>query len=168
MNRTYFEYLDVVKGIAIVMVVMGHLTLDIIREPIFNIIDSVHMPAFVLVSGYLASRGLLGLREGGQHDYKNYWRKKAIQLLLPLVLLPLAYVKFFDFEIESLVFDTYHAGYWFTLCLFELFVMLYLSIYLSIADIQEASALGRGYVRADSGIWFNTIIRRTDAWDGKL
>lgn len=57
-------YLDVVKGLAIILVVVGHCIqfgsgADVLRsgvffaDPLFKFIYSFHMPLFMLVSGYL-------------------------------------------------------------------------------------------------------------------
>ena len=50
------EYFDVLKGIAIFMVVMGHVitygVCQIDGSLVFRIIGSVHMPLFFFISGY--------------------------------------------------------------------------------------------------------------------
>lgn len=55
--------LDILKGIAIILVVIGHNIQfmkgntyaqgDFFSNPVFSIIYTFHMPAFMLVSGYL-------------------------------------------------------------------------------------------------------------------
>lgn len=51
------EYMDLLKGITILLVVFGHLlqanTLESSHHPIFSYIYSFHMPLFMFISGYL-------------------------------------------------------------------------------------------------------------------
>lgn len=77
-------HLDVIKGIAIIFVIIHHgINTPIIPE----IIDSYHMPLFIFVSGILSARELTFSWE----NISRYWKKKGLQLLLPLAtILPLS------------------------------------------------------------------------------
>jgi fucose 4-O-acetylase-like acetyltransferase len=80
------EYIDRLKGFAIVLVVLGHVTdgyffgrfdpgSDDIFWTICNIIYSFHMPAFMAVSGYVAyrpGRPVGGRRKIKRHSCRNY------------------------------------------------------------------------------------------------
>lgn len=81
-NRNRLTQVDALRGIAIFLVVLGH---SIIVYPvnlheidlwrfIYNLINSVHLPLFFLISGFcFAYRG----------DYKTYIAKKIQRLLIP-------------------------------------------------------------------------------------
>lgn len=124
--KQHHAHLDILKGIAIAMVAMGHVFLDMPRNPAFHVICSVHMPIFMLVSGYLSARPL----PTSSKEVLSYWSKKVIQLLLPLLSLPLIYCIIFAKPLDELVFGVYHAGYWYTLALFFVFVVFFLFRYI--------------------------------------
>lgn len=74
-------YLDNLKGILIILVILGHaiqFTIPEYRDEFaFRLIYSFHMPLFFFISGYLANRGC----------YKSgLVKKRAVQLLLPFVV----------------------------------------------------------------------------------
>ena len=51
------DWLDISKGIAIILVVVGHIS-SLPWEPYRKIIFSVHMPLFFIVAGYTTKMGL--------------------------------------------------------------------------------------------------------------
>lgn len=73
-------YLDSLKAILILLVILGHAvqfnTEEYETNPLFQFIYSFHMPLFLFISGYLTCRG----------SFKR-WNigKRALQLLLPFV-----------------------------------------------------------------------------------
>ena len=59
MNKERNELLDLLKGFAILLVVLGHavqynLTKTFDSHPIFRVIYSFHMPLFMFISGYVS------------------------------------------------------------------------------------------------------------------
>lgn len=74
--------IDIVKGMAILFVVIGHLlqynTADGSHGVCFNWIYSFHMPLFMLLSGYVAAFNRDKIK-----DFHSFICKKAVQLLLP-------------------------------------------------------------------------------------
>ena len=66
------EYIDVAKGIGIILVVLGHLDIDgqISREAIY----AFHMPLFFILSGVFAKTNI---------DFKNYFAKSFKTLYVP-------------------------------------------------------------------------------------
>lgn len=123
-TKVYQPHIDFLKGIAIISVVMAHALLFGInygRTPIFNAIVSVHMPLFVMLSGVLSAKPIDFSIEGTL----SYWKGKAIQLLLPLLILPHFYILVMKVPHERLLYNQYHSGYWFTLALFLMFVVFY-------------------------------------------
>ena len=78
-------HFDIIKGVAIFLVIMGHvLTMcvrSIDRATVFKIIGQIHMPLFFFISGWFAyredARGLPVLPK---------LRGRALQLLVPMVV----------------------------------------------------------------------------------
>ncbi|MGM9870109.1 MAG: acyltransferase family protein [Sodaliphilus sp.] len=141
------EYFDILKGIAIYLVVMGHVIAMCIRgldaALLFKIIEQVHMPIFFFVSGYFtykASKEKTFITPG--------LKKRFLQLIIPfLVLTP---VWFFYFphshllspicqDLPSLFCSVYKGGYWFPICLFELCV-LYMPLSAILRRLRRATA----------------------------
>lgn len=111
-------YLDNLKGILIILVIVGHAIQFLVPNYekcfAFRFIYSFHMPLFFLISGYLANRGCF--RQG-------VIKRRAIQLLLPFVtwafISPLLNTGHFDAvdSFETLIYPD--RGLWF---LYNLFV----------------------------------------------
>lgn len=88
-------YWDIVKGVAIILVVIGHATTLVFGENeecyhtlLWKFIYSMHMPLFMIVSGYFF---LFSLRK----DALTIIRKRFVQLLLPIII-----ISFFDYSIN--------------------------------------------------------------------
>lgn len=128
MEKKRIEYLDAIKGFAIILVVMAHAiawnyvdyTEICVYSPhqpmnvkmggvIWQIIYSFHMPLFFMVSGYLSYKPYLW------QDFLLYLRKKAIRLFLPWIC-----CLWISYYIKNT------AGYWFLLCLFEVSIIGFL------------------------------------------
>lgn len=150
------HYLDMIKGLAIFMVVMGHaLTIcvrEIDRTPLFKFIEQVHMPLFFFVSGwlavYLTPAGTLKAPALGP---------RAKRLLLPMLGASTLWLYYFphsglqsplDYTWAGMWTGMWKNGYWFTLVLFEIF-----AIYAALAQILKRL----------TGLW-NKIIVSGAAW----
>ncbi len=90
MKKTRNQSIDFLRGIAVILVVVGHAVqlangLDyrnsgvFYEEPVYRFIYGFHMPLFHLISGYLAAYSFRA------HDWKNEISKKAVQLGLPII-----------------------------------------------------------------------------------
>lgn len=116
--------LDALKGIAIFLVLAGHvLNLNHMEDPyLYDGIKAVQMPLFMIVSGYLCG---MGRKVTNLKEWWQILRKRAIAYLLPffvwiLVLYPL--------DFPGAVIDTlFHLDYglWFLMTLFLLTAMVY-------------------------------------------
>ena len=78
------EYLDMVKGLAIILVVLGHI--EYISHPLRVWISSFHMPVFFIVSGML-----IRYKNEDQKPISELLRKKARQILIPYFWFSLLY-----------------------------------------------------------------------------
>lgn len=133
MSSKRIQHFDVLKGIAIFMVVMGHVIAMCIRGLdgafLFKFIEQTHMPIFFFISGYLTYAAT------EQYSFKvPNLKKRFLQLIIPfLVITPLWVLYFPHSGLQSPLSDNLPAlyraywkdGYWFTLCLFELFLIYY-------------------------------------------
>lgn len=146
--------LDVLKGIAILLVVLGHVFRTSLRGApslVEDMIYSVHMPLFVLVSGYLATRPLDWTPRG----ILRFWRGKVLRLLLPLCFIAevaqVAMEGRLDLPLRSMV-----GGYWFTYALFLIFGVFFL--------VQGAALGGLKCYRLLGKLGGGKKILTTQAW----
>lgn len=79
------EYLDMVKGIGIVLVVIGHSTY--VAEGVLTWLASFHMPLFFVVSGMLFCH-----RQSWQEPFGGYVKKRFTGMLVPYFWFSLIYI----------------------------------------------------------------------------
>lgn len=126
---------DILKGIAIYLVVMGHvLTMcirDIDSDMAFKLIGQIHMPVFFFISGYFTYK----CSERGDFAMPNV-RKRFFQLVVPMLAVSALWMWYYPHSrLQSplsqswpqLLTTYWKDGYWFTLALFEL-VLIYAGI----------------------------------------
>lgn len=117
MGNNRIEYIDNIKGFAILLVVVGHL-LDkslLLGNNIFNsMIYSTHMPLFMYVSGLFAFKN----KETSPtiKSFLYFLKKKAIRLLLPYISIGLLYGYLKNYTSSEIY--TNMSGYWFFPTLF--------------------------------------------------
>lgn len=141
------EYFDLLKGIAIFLVVMGHVLTMCIRDIdsafTFKIISEVHMPLFFFISGYLTYKA----NASGTFLKPDLW-KRFKQLMIPFVVVSALWIWYFPHSglqspISGNLANMYQSywkdGYWFTLCLFEIFLVYY-PLCMLLSRIKNAAA----------------------------
>ena len=125
------ESFDVLKGMAIYLVVMGHVLTMCVRGIdaafVFKLIGQIHMPVFFFISGYFT------YKESDNTPFvAPRLKKRFVQLIIPFFTMSTLWVIYFPHSgLQSPLHDNlpglYHSywkdGYWFTLCLFELCVV---------------------------------------------
>lgn len=129
--KARLKYFDMMKGLAIFLVVMGHiLTMcvrDIDRAPVFKFIGQIHMPLFFFISGWFAMK----LTDGGMLSAPGLV-SKAKRLLLPMLGASTLWIYYypcsglqspFDSSWSGLWLNEWKNGYWFTFVLFEIFAV---------------------------------------------
>ncbi len=118
--------LDVLKGLTICFVVISHSFFFGFGNACFSpwraILLSVDMPIFMLLAGYFSGSEVSFDLQG----IIAYWKKKSIQLLLPLILLPTLYCIIKGATFNDILHDSHHGGYWFTWVLFLMFLLFWL------------------------------------------
>ena len=130
MQAKRLPYLDSIKGVLIILVIIGHAIQfcipDYEQNFCFRFIYSFHMPWFFFVSGYLANRGYYNSSVIG---------KRACQLLIPFIVwaffAPLLQTDSIDIDKRLQVLIYPDKGLWF---LYNLFV--YSAIF-NIAEFLE-------------------------------
>lgn len=128
MNKR-IRHFDLLKGIAIFLMVMGHVLTMCIRGLdaafCFKVIGQVHMPIFFFISGYFTYKTVASDNTFVSPNLK----KRFIQLIVPFLCITPLWVWYFPHShlqspLSDNLPDLYRAywkdGYWFTLCLFEL------------------------------------------------
>ena len=131
-QKQRIHHFDMLKGVAIFLVVMGHVLAFCVREidraSIFKVLEQIHMPLFFFVSGWFTYK----LNDRGQMILPKIM-SRAIRLMLPMVVVSSIWVLYFPHSgietpfastFEELWTSAYKNGYWFTLVLFEI-ILLY-------------------------------------------
>lgn len=111
------EWLDVMKGIAIILVILGHIlnNMNLFLHPVNQWLHLFHMPFFFILSGFLATKTS---SKGLVENIKN----KFISLIIPFITGGF----FFSLTMSSLnnyIFDLHHCGYWFLFSLFTCWII---------------------------------------------
>lgn len=74
--KNRFDYVDIAKGLGIMLVIMGH-----IEHNYVPFCGSVHIPLFFVLSGYVYS-----LEKGSERPFGKVAGKRALRLLIPYLI----------------------------------------------------------------------------------
>lgn len=111
------ESLDCLKGIAILLVMFGHVQVhNQMTDPyVYDMIKSLQMPMFFLISGYLAGAGT---KISTWEQYKSRMGKRAVAYLLPFFSwLIVQHITFVPRALKTVLFQLDY-GLWFLMTLF--------------------------------------------------
>lgn len=111
------ESLDCLKGIAILLVMFGHVQVhNHMTDPyLYDVIKSIQMPLFFLISGYLAGAGS---KIEDLEQYKMKMKKRAAAYLLPFFSwLAVQHITFVPRALKTVLFQLDY-GLWFLMVLF--------------------------------------------------
>ena len=111
------ESLDCLKGIAILLVMFGHVQVhNQMTDPyLYDVIKSIQMPLFFLISGYLAGAGK---KITDFQEYKEKLIKRATAYLFPFFSwLVLQHITFVPRALKTVLFQLDY-GLWFLMVLF--------------------------------------------------
>lgn len=116
--------IDAIKGIAIVLVMLGHVFVhNQMEDPyVYDAIRAVQMPLFMIISGYLCGQGR---KVSDVRSYGNVLKKRAIAYLIPFftwltLMHPTNLV-----EAYKIIFVQLDYGLWFLAVLFILNFFVY-------------------------------------------
>lgn len=126
-NKSRIFLIDLVRGFAILLVIFGHVietnTISYETSMIFNIIWSLQMPLFMIISGFLNYRIIKNYKE-----LTIYFKKKFISLLFPWLIWTFVIKSILDkgFGIKEYI-DYFRwilfnmdSGYWFLFSLWTI------------------------------------------------
>lgn len=122
-KRKRLEYIDAMRGFAILFIVFGHIPLycyGIADEQLssFRALTSLlQLPMFFFVSGFVLIPQKM-LNGGGK-----MWYSKFRQLIVPAMFFCGIYVLINKTDIIYCLTDKFKCGYWFTLTLFEFIII---------------------------------------------
>lgn len=153
------ESVDIIRGIAILFVVLGHtmtsVTLESQKSVLFNILWSLQMPLFFLISGYVTrySKSIADIK-----SLFKYYVKRTMSYLLPWGVWSffIRGVILRKNDFFNLKFLMYHmdSGYWFlfslwTICLiygFASYIGNKFQSHLLLSNVMHAICYGLGIV----------------------
>ncbi|MEO8354988.1 MAG: acyltransferase family protein [Chloroflexota bacterium] len=139
------EYIDIAKGIGILLVVMGHNDFAVVSPYAYKVIYSFHMPLFFFLSGYFINPSI---------GFWNFFKKRFNSLLKPyfftIFLIYFVSVSFgkmgFQTAITRIIKSLYGTGYyidwvqlWFLPHLFVVSLYAFL-FYAAVANINSRFA----------------------------
>lgn len=121
MRTERIQYVDAMRGLAMIMVVIWHVfTFSLHYENQFSSIFNwtLQMPLFVMISGFFVAKLL-------NSSFIKLLRKEFIHLVIPAIIMLAIYSWTFSKTVHNVIFDTYKGGYWFTFLLFAYFLIFY-------------------------------------------
>lgn len=112
------HYIDRLKGLAILLVIMGHYECYILDKfgVLFEIIGSCHMPLFMFLSGYVLSRSYT-IKETGIN---------MLKLLSPFCIIGLLYTLYIKSDVYGFLSSPFKYGYWYLYVLAIFRAVLYM------------------------------------------
>lgn len=130
------QFVDIMRGIAMLLVVLGHTmtgcTVDSQKSFLFNIVWSLQMPLFILISGYVTkySRSVC--------DSKGLWKyvkRRTIAYMLPwavwsFLVRGLIFGQYCFFNIKNLLWSM-DSGYWFLATIWTISMVFGVASYLA-------------------------------------
>lgn len=132
-NKKRIEYIDAMRGFTMILVVYSHILFfgydDVLSQSItFNkVFVLFRMPLFFLVSGFVLYKD--NITWDLSHSM-SFLRKKFMVQIVSTMLFLLLYVILFDRQLWFALIDNAKLGYWFTIALFEYFVIYTMFNYL--------------------------------------
>ena len=123
LKKKRFEYIDAMRGIAILFIVFGHISLFCYGVNIENLssyrglTSLLQLPMFFFVSGFVFNPQK---RLAGNVDV---WILRLRQLVVPALFFCAIYLLINNISIYSCVTYRYKYGYWFTFTLFEFIII---------------------------------------------
>lgn len=156
-SQARLVHFDVLKGIAILLVVLGHIFVyaggpmyD--RSILLSLLNSIHMPLFMMLSGYFLARPL----DLSRDMVYRFWRSKVIRLLIPLLFAPVLF-DWMRYGIGVCPNRAIFQEYWFTSVLFAFTVLVYLLRFVAYRLNLHSWGLGIGVI-----IWTIVVVYVAD------
>lgn len=121
------EYIDALRGLTMILVVFAHVELTSfeLNTPTFinSLFMSFRMPLFFFISGFI------GYKASIRWDWPTWWqmsKKKILVQLIPTFIFGIIYTyTYFNTNLSTFVTHNGKLGYWFTIALLEIFLIVY-------------------------------------------
>ena len=134
-KKKRIEYIDAMRGFTMILVVFSHICVyGYGKEAVDNMVSfknvfiSFHMPLFFFISGWVLHKAE---RIWNWNFIKGFLTSKFLMLMVPTVVFFLLYVLIFkDARITAEDLNVAKDGYWFTLALFEFFLLYSLTLFI--------------------------------------
>lgn len=130
------EFIDASRGLAIFTVVYSHICLfclpDYESSAVIDFLRIYFLNAFFFISGLFSYRRICNFNE----CVKLSW-KRIYQFLIPTVLIGLIYAFSHGISPYALFYNDAKHGYWFTISLFEMFIIYYVFATISYKFVRE-------------------------------
>ena len=127
MQNKRFDYIDALRGLAILFIVFGHIPVcsHYVGENFLscrNFTSLVQLPIFFFVSGFVFRiKNISNVSVGG-----NFILNKFRQLIIPASIIGGIYHILRNDDFTQIIYDKFKGGYWFTFTLFELIIIQYI------------------------------------------
>lgn len=126
MENKRLEYVDAMRGFTMMLVVIWHVCFFSYHEGAYTIITfnsailKFMIPLFFFISGFVSYKST---RIWNLNTSKEFFYKKFMHLIIPTVVFLVIYDLLFGYQIINSFFNSLKYGYWFTIALFEYFVL---------------------------------------------
>lgn len=119
-SKSRIGYIDAMRGFTMILVVYHHVILYVLQidSTINSIFLTFRMPLFFFISGFMAYS-----KTYTQALFIRRLKNRTYGQLIPTVVVGLIYVAFIQSDFKSFGFDLFKHGYWFTYCMFQVFVV---------------------------------------------
>ena len=121
------EYIDALRGLAMLLVVFGHVTyfsFDMVTS-VDIVVSSLHLPLFFFISGFVINKTL----PSNKALLKQLWNKFTL-LIIPALLVGLLFTYCVVGETATDFFnETMKFGYWFPISLYEMYLVYYVILW---------------------------------------
>lgn len=115
-DKPRLTYIDVAKGLAMLMVVMQHCGASLSQGT--AVLCMLDVPLFFVCSGFLAYKV--------HYDYRKDIPRKVMRILVPFILAVGAAALFYHLDFAYILYDVTKCGYWFLEVLFMMYAILWI------------------------------------------
>lgn len=120
------EEIDIMRGIAILLVVLGH-SIGVTTDPMNRFILSFHMPLFFIISGMVSEGSLKRpFRQLLLDKVKGHLRPQVFLGIVLSLYAIIMYAVLHEVELNEINFLNFFIGYWFLIVLFFTSVLYWL------------------------------------------
>lgn len=146
------EYIDAMRGLAILLVVIGHIMLFGFHHTNGNYLyailnDQLELPLFFLISGLFSYKPI---ETWNGKKIGTTIRDKFFTLIVPSLFFCMLYIWIHDLGLTETLFHPHKHGYWFTFSIFE-FLVLYICMIL-ITKLLRLKSIGEDIFMVSAAI----------------